>query len=431
MAKMNRRRFLQMAGLGGLAAGLPYAATWGSQTKARVVVVGGGTGGAIAARYVKALDPSIDVTIIEAIPQHTTCYMSNWVLAEMRDLDSLTHSYDNVKRRGINVIIDRAERIDTEAQQVHTAGGERVAYDRLILAPGIDFRWNAIEGYDAAAAEILPHAWKAGPQTVLLKEQIKAMDDGGVVAIVAPPNPYRCPPGPYERAALISHYLQRHKPKSKVVIYDTKDAFSKQGLFQAGWERHYPGMIDWVGGFETDGGIRRINPEAMSMHTTFDDFHADVINVIPPHTAGRVAIESGLTDDSGWCPVDFRDLESTLAKNVHIIGDAIVSSALPKSAYIAASTAKVAAVAVIDHINGREPGKPAYFNTCYSLLTPEHSISVSGVYEAVTDADGEQSVVGVGDSVAISPAGADDRFQGREARYAASWYDNLVDQGFG
>ena len=430
MANINRRKFLQMAGLGGLAAGFPYAATWGSQTKARVVVVGGGTGGAIAARYVKALDPAIDVTIIEALPQHTTCYMSNWVLAEMRDLDSLTHSFDNVKKRGINVIIDTATRIDTEAQKVLTAGGQSVPYDRLIVAPGIDFRWNAIEGYDAAAAEVLPHAWKAGPQTLLLQEQITAMADGGVVAIVAPPNPFRCPPGPYERAALIAHYLQQHKPKSKIVIYDAKDAFSKQGLFQAGWERHYPGMIEWVGGF-AGGKVQRVDVAAKTLHSEFDDFEADVINIIPPQMAGRIAIDSGLTDDSGWCPVDFRDLQSTIASNVHIIGDAMVSSALPKSGYIAASTAKVAALAVVDHINGREPGTPAFFNTCYSLLTPEHSISVSGVYKVAKNDDGQQVVVGVGNSVAVSPAAADDRFQAREARYAESWYDNLTDQGFG
>jgi sulfide dehydrogenase [flavocytochrome c] flavoprotein chain len=430
MANINRRKFLQLAGLGGLAAGFPYAATWGSQTKARVVVVGGGTGGAIAARYVKALDPAIDVTIIEALPRHTTCYMSNWVLAEMRDLESLTHSFDKVQARGINVITDTATRIDTEGQKVLTAGGQSVPYDRLIVAPGIDFRWGAIEGYDADAAEILPHAWKAGPQTTLLQEQIRAMDDGGVVAIVAPPNPFRCPPGPYERAALIAHYLQRHKPKSKIVIYDAKDAFSKQGLFQAGWERHYPGMIEWVGGFQ-GGKIQRIDAAAKTLHAEFDDYEADVINVIPPQMAGRIAVDSGLADDSGWCPVDFRDLQSTLAKNVHLIGDAIVSSALPKSGYIAASTAKVAAVAVVDHINGREPGTPAFFNTCYSLLTPEHSISVSGVYKVAKNDDGQQVVVGVGNSVAVSPAGADDTFQNREARYAASWYDNLTNQGFG
>jgi sulfide dehydrogenase [flavocytochrome c] flavoprotein chain len=430
MAQINRRRFIQLAGLGGLAAGFPYAATWGSQTKARVVVVGGGTGGAIAARYVKALDPAIDVTIIEAYPQHTTCYMSNWVLAEMRDLDSLTHGFDKVRARGINVITDTATRIDTEGQKVLTAGGQSVPYDRLIVAPGIDFRWGAIEGYDAAAAEVLPHAWKAGPQTLLLQEQITAMDDGGVVAIVAPPNPFRCPPGPYERAALIAHYLQRHKPKSKIVIYDAKDAFSKQGLFQAGWERHYPGMIEWVGAF-AGGKVQRVDVAAKTLHSEFDDFEADVINIIPPQMAGRIAVDSGLTDDSGWCPVDFRDLQSTRAKNVHVIGDAMVSSALPKSGYIAASTAKVAAVAVVDHINGREPGTPAFFNTCYSLLTPEHSISVSGVYKVAMNEAGQQVVVGVGNSVAVSPAGADDTFQNREARYAASWYDNLTDQGFG
>ncbi len=430
MANINRRKFLQIAGLGGFAAGFPYAATWGSQTKARVVVLGGGTGGAIAARYVKALDPSIDVTIIEENPQYTTCYMSNWVLAEMRDLDSLTHGYDNVKKRGINVIIDTATRIDTDGQKVLTAGGQSVPYDRLIVSPGVDFRWGAIEGYDAAAAEVLPHAWKAGPQTILLQEQIRAMPDGGVVAIVAPPNPFRCPPGPYERAALIASYLQRHKPKSKIVIYDAKDAFSKQGLFQAGWARHYPGMIEWVGAFQSGGGIKRVDPSAMTLHTDFDDLKADVINVIPPQMAGQIAIDSGLADESGWCPVDYRDLQSTIASNVHIIGDAMVSSALPKSGYIAASTAKVAAVAVVDHVNGREPGTPSYFNTCYSLLTPEHSISVSGVYKVETT-DGQQAIVGVGDSVAVSPADADDTFQNREARYAASWYDNLTDQGFG
>ncbi len=430
MANISRRKFIQMAGAGGLLAGFPYAASWGSQPKARVVIVGGGTGGAIAARYVKALDPSIDVTIVEANPRYTTCFMSNWVLAEMRDLDSLTHGYENVIARGINVIIDPATTIDTEGQKVLTQGGQSIPYDRVIVAPGIDFQWDAIEGYDAAAAEIVPHAWKAGPQTELLQNQIRAMDDGGVVAIVAPPNPFRCPPGPYERAALIAYYLRRHKPKSKIVIYDAKDAFSKQGLFQAGWARHYPGMIEWVGGF-AGGKIERVDVAARTLYSEFDDFEADVLNIIPPQTAGRVAINSGLTDASGWCPVDFRDLQSTLARNVHVIGDAMVSSALPKSGYIAASTAKVAAVAVVDHLNGREPGTPAFFNTCYSLLTPQHSISVSGVYEAGTNAEGQPAILPVGNSVAVSPAGADDSFQAREARYAASWYDNLVDQGFG
>jgi sulfide dehydrogenase [flavocytochrome c] flavoprotein chain len=430
MAHISRRKFIQMAGAGGLLAGFPYAASWGSQPKARVVVVGGGTGGAIAARYVKALDPSIDVTIVEANPRYTTCFMSNWVLAEMRDLDSLTHGYENVIARGINVIIDPVTRIDTAGQKVLTQGGQSIPYDRVIVAPGIDFKWDTIEGYGPDAAEIMPHAWKAGPQTVILQERLAAMPDGGVVGIVAPPNPFRCPPGPYERAALIAYYLQRHKPKSKIVIYDAKDAFSKQGLFQAGWARHYGDMIEWVGGF-AGGKILRVDPEAMTLHTEFDDFEVDVANVIPAQQAGRVAIDSGLTDASGWCPVDFRDLQSTIAKNVHVIGDAMVSSALPKSGYVAASTAKVAAVAVVDHINGREPGTPAFFNTCYSLLTPEHSISVSGVYKVAVNEAGQQVVAGVGSSVAVSPAGADDAFQAREARYAASWYDNLVDQGFG
>jgi sulfide dehydrogenase [flavocytochrome c] flavoprotein chain len=430
MAKINRRRFIQMAALGSLTAAVPFSKTW-SQARGRVVIVGGGTGGTIAARYVKALDPAIEVTIIEAQPKHTTCYMSNWTLAEMRDLDSLTRDYEKVRARDINVVIDKATRIDTEKKTVQTEGGKSIDYDRVIVAPGIDFRWNDLEGYDEAAAEVIPHAWKAGPQTKLLQDQIAAMQDGGVVVITAPPNPFRCPPGPYERAALIAHYLQRHKPKSKVVIVDAKDAFSKQGLFSAGWERHYGDMIEWVGAFQTGGGPERISVDDKTVHTAFDSVQGDVLNVIPPQMAARIAVDSGLADESGWCPVDYQTLESTLAENVHIIGDAIVSSALPKSGYIAASTAKVAAVAVVDLINGREPGPASFFNTCYSLLTPENAISVSGVYRVSQDGAGAQIVEGIGDSVAVSRSDAEDWERSREARYAATWYNNLVDQGFG
>jgi sulfide dehydrogenase [flavocytochrome c] flavoprotein subunit len=431
MANFSRRKFIQMAGLGGLAATLPYSGAWSSQSKGHVVIVGGGTAGATASRYLRALDPSIKVTIIEALPQHTTCYMSNWVLAEMRDLDSLTHSFDNVKARGIEMVFDTATHIDTENRKVITKGGQSIPYDRLILSPGMDFKWNAIEGYDQSATEIMPHAWKAGPQTVLLQQQLNAMPDGGLFVISAPQNPFRCPPGPYERAAMVAHYFKNHKPKSKILIYDSKDAFSKQGLFTAGWKRHYGDMIEWVGAFDTDGGIQRVDTAAMTAHTSFDAIKADVFNIIPPMTAGPCAIESGLTDDSGWCPVDFRTMESLLAKNVHVIGDAIVSQALPKSGYIAATTAKVAAVAIVDLMNGREPGPPAFFNTCYSLLTPEHSISVTGVYKVAVDSEGRQTVFGVGDSVAVSPSDADDNVIRREARYAGTWYNNLVAQAFG
>lgn len=431
MSGFNRRRFIQAAGLGALTATLPFSAAWSSSPKARVVIVGGGTSGATAARYVKMLDPAIDVTLIEAEAKHTTCYMSNWVLAEMRDLASLTHTFANTEQRGINVVIDKATVIDTEKREVKTAGGLSIGYDRVIVAPGIDFKWDAIEGYDEAASQLVPHAWKAGPQTVLLQEQLKAMPDGGVVVLTAPPNPFRCPPGPYERAALIAHYLKNHKPRSKVIIYDSKNAFSKQGLFQDGWNRFYPGMIEWVMETESGGGVIRVDAETRTAYTDFDEIKADVLNVIAPHTAGRVALASGLTDATGFCPVDFRSLESTIAPNVHVIGDSIVSSALPKSGYVAATTAKVAAVAVVDLLNGREVGTPAFFNTCYSLLTPRHSISVSGVYKMTINADGNQEIVGVGDSVAVSPAGADESFQNREADYAASWYDNLANQAWG
>jgi sulfide dehydrogenase [flavocytochrome c] flavoprotein chain len=430
MAQINRRRFIQMAGLGGLAAGFPYAATWGSQTKARVVVVGGGTGGAIAARYVKALDPAIDVTIIEAHPQHTTCYMSNWVLAEMRDLDSLTHGYDKVRARGINVIIDTATRIDTEGQKVLTAGGQSVPYDRLIVAPGIDFRWGAIEGYDAAAAEVLPHAWKAGPQTLLLQQQIQAMDDGGVVAIVAPPNPFRCPPGPYERAALIAHYLQRHKPKSKIVIYDAKDAFSKQGLFQAGWERHYPGMIEWVGAFT--GGkhparrCRRQDPaqRVRRLRGRRDQHHPAADG--GAHR-GRLRPHRRLRLVPGRLPRSAVHARQERARDRRRHGQQRPAEVrLHRRLHRQGRGGR----------RGRPHQRPRtrHAGVLQHLLQPahpEHSISVSGVYKVAMNEAGQQAVVGVGNSVAVSPAGADDTFQNREARYAASWYDNLTDQGFG
>ena len=239
MARINRRQFMTL--MGGAAAvglaGLPFAVRSQGSAKGRVVVIGGGYGGATAAKYLRMAAPDVEVTLIEANPSYVSCPLSNEVLAGERDIASLTFDYAGLRGHGVNVVQGRATQIDPEKRTVTTDGGKQFSYDRAIVSPGIDFRWGAIEGYDAAAAEILPHAWKAGPQTLLLRKQLEAMKDGGVVIITAPANPFRCPPGPYERAALISYYLKQHKPKSKVIILDAKDDFAKRGLFQQGWQR--------------------------------------------------------------------------------------------------------------------------------------------------------------------------------------------------
>ncbi len=429
MIKFNRRQFIKAAGLTGVAAGMPLTAACaanhgGGSAKGRVVIVGGGTGGATAARYIKHLDPAIDVTLIEAGQTHHTCYFSNLVIGNLRTLDSIEQRFDNLRASGIKVVNQKATAIDTNAKTVTTADGQSHGYDRLIVSPGIDFA-NNIEGYDEAAHEIMPHAWKAGPQTALLKQQIQAMPENGVVVIAAPPNPFRCPPGPYERASLIANYCKQHKPRAKVMIIDAKDAFAKQGLFNQGWQRHYGDMVEWVSGANTNGGVKRVNPGAMTVHTEFDDIKADVANVIPAQKAGRIAELAGLTNEGGWCPVNFKTFESTLVSDVHVIGDAAIAGPMPKSGYIANSHGKTVALAIVDIMNGRDPGQPSFLNTCYSLLTSEQAISVAAVWGL--DANGEVVTKNAG----LTPMDASDAFLAREVEYAKSWYKNLVSDAWG
>lgn len=429
MRKFNRRDFLKAVGVTGIAAGLPFATAnaaskSGGGAKARVVVVGGGSGGATAAKYVKKADPSIEVTLIEANPTYHTCYFSNLVIGGVLPLDHIEHGYDGLRRYGVNVVHDTVVGIDPVARKVTGKSGQTFEYDRLVLSPGIDLRWNAIEGYDEAASQLMPHAWKAGAQTALLRKQLEAMPDGGVVVLAAPPNPFRCPPGPYERASLIANYLKTHKPRSKLIIVDAKDAFSKQGLFEQTWNMHYPGTLEWVRAADTNGGIRRVDTGNMTLHGEFHEFKADVANVIPPQMAGRIASDSGLVDDSGWCPVDRRTFESTIARNVHIIGDAAKATDMPKSGYAASSQGKVAALAVASILNGLEPGAPSYANTCYSFGTPEHAFSVTAVYRLGDDAI--KQVAG-----GVSPIDAPQEFRRREVDYAYSWYNNLTHEMFG
>jgi sulfide dehydrogenase [flavocytochrome c] flavoprotein subunit len=298
-------------------------------------------------------------------------------------------------------------------------------YDRLVVSPGIDFQWGAIEGYSEEASAVMPHAWKAGPQTMLLRKQLEAMPDGGVVIIAAPRNPFRCPPGPYERASLIAHYLKKAKPRSKILIYDAKGAFSKQPLFQQGWEALYPGMIEWVS--EADGGaIERVDAESMTVYPTFaDPQKGDVINIIPPQKAGTIAQAAGLASD-GWCPVDQRTFQSRIHQDIYVIGDAAVANPMPKSGFAASSQGKVCAAAIASDLGGTDMPDPSYVNTCYSLVGPEYGISVAAVYGI-----GDEGIYAVKGAGGVSPKDADDMFRREEARYSVGWYQSITSDIWG
>ena len=434
MYKVNRRKFIR--GLGTVAGGAAIAASTGCVSShamgrgGHVVVVGGGTGGATTAKYLRRLNENVQVTLIEANPVHHTCYLSNEVLSGDRSLDDISVGYDGLKAHGVKVIIDKVTGIDPDAKTVSTAGGDKISYDRCVVSPGVDFKWEAIQGYDAATSERTPHAWKAGPQTLTLRKQLVAMDDGGTVAIVAPPNPFRCPPGPYERASQIAMYFKHHKPKSKILILDPKDAFSKQGLFKQAWSKMYGydtdnSMIEWVGG--AGGGKVLALKSPTLLEGDVEDFKADVINIIPPQKAGMIAFNAGLVDGD-WCPVDKKTFESTIHKNIHVIGDASSAAKMPKSGYAANSQAKVCAAAVVDLLAGRDPGEPSYVNTCYSIAGEDYGFSVAAVYRLDAGANMINGVKGAG---GLTPMDADAETLKREVAFAHSWYYIIVHDSFG
>ena len=430
--KITRRGFVKGAGAATAIGmiGTPYIALGASK---KVVVVGGGTGGATAAKYLRMADPTIEVTLIEANKDYYTCYMSNEVLAGDRTIDSIKFGYTGLGKHGVNVVNDVVTSIDAGAQTVKTAGGQSFSYDRCIVAPGIDFKWESIEGYDDKVAETIPHAWKAGAQTVTLRKQLEDMKDGGAVVIAAPPNPFRCPPGPYERASQIAHYLKKYKPKSKVIILDAKPKFSKQGLFVQGWKALYGyetdnAMIEWRGSAQgsNDNAVVKVDAANKSVTTGFDEtIKADVLNVIPAQKAGKIAFAAGLTNESGWCPVDLHTFESTIHKNIHVIGDASIAKGMPKSGYAANSEAKVCAAGVAALLNGQEPGVPAYVNTCYSIVGEDWGISVAGVYRLAQDGSEIKQVSG-----GLSPTDATPEMRKREVIYAHSWFTNITNDVF-
>jgi len=299
-----------------------------AQAKPRVVILGGGFAGATCACELHRAEPGLVVTLVEENPIYTACPFSNSVIAGLRDIAVQRFGYQAVRAKGVAVVQDGARTVDRQRRLVSLNGGSTLGYDRLVLAPGIDIRWGALPGYDEAAAEPMPHAWKAGEQTLLLRRQLEAMADGGTVVISAPANPFRCPPGPYERTSLIAYYLKTKKPRSKLIVLDAKDSFSKQRLFQAAWQQLYPGLLEWVS-LSNGGKVTKVDPATRTLVTDFATYKADVANVIPPQRAGHIAEVAGVADQTGWCPIDPTTFESRLQANIHVIGDAAIAGAMP------------------------------------------------------------------------------------------------------
>lgn len=422
----------------GLAAGAIGMATLAApsiakaQTSGRLVIVGGGFGGASAARFARIRYPNIDVTLIEPHEAFITCPYGNLLLGGKRTLPQITHSYDRLKARGVKVVRDWADAIDAGAKTVRLRGGTTIAYDKLILSPGIAIKWGALAGYDEAAAQVFPHAWLGGDgsQISLLRRQLEALPDGGVVALAIPANPFRCPPGPYERISMIASYLKAAKPKSKILALDAKEAFSKQGLFLDGWKELYGDLVEWVP-LPKDGKVVRVDVKERVLETEFGQKHkVDVANVIPPQSAAKIAIDAGLANETGWVPVDPRTFEATKAPHIHVIGDANIGQPMPKSGYIANSTSKQAVAAAVAALTGQPvPADPIYYNTCYSHVGEEYGISVVGIFRA-----GDKGFVETPNSGGVSPRGplADLKEQRRlEALHADAWYASITADAFG
>jgi sulfide dehydrogenase [flavocytochrome c] flavoprotein subunit len=396
-----------------------------AQGKPRVVVIGGGFGGATCARALRRADPKFEVTLVEPNPTFAACPFSNAVIAGVRDMAAQRFGYDAIRAEGVTVAQDQVTALDPRARRVSLRSGSSLDYNRLVLAPGIAIRWDALPGYDEAAAEVMPHAWIAGGQTLLLRRQLEAMADGGTVVISAPANPFRCPPGPYERASLVAYYLKKAKPRSKLILLDAKDSFSKQRLFQDAWRQLYPELIEWVS-LSNGGKVVSVDAKTRTLTTDFASYKADVANVIPPQRAAAIAQLAGVADATGWCLIDPVTFESRLHPNIHVIGDAAIAGAMPKSAFAANAQAKVCALAVAELLHGETPSPPKLINTCYSLVAPDYGISIAGVYHP---AGGQLAdVEGAG---GVSPIDAPADFRALEASYAEAWFRTITAETFG
>jgi sulfide dehydrogenase [flavocytochrome c] flavoprotein subunit len=417
---MNRRSFVKLMGAatGISLASVPYlslAADIMPKTGRRVVVVGGGYGGTIVAKQIRMGDPSIEVVLIDRDKVYISAPFSNLVIGGSRSQDENKITREKLAtNHGVKLVYDEVTAVDTAAKKVVMTGGT-LSYDRLVLSPGIDFRFEEIKGYDPVETpKVIPHAWIAGEQTLLLRKQLVDMRAGGTVVLTIPEAPFRCPPGPYERICLIAGYLKAHKPGSKIIVLDDNpNIVAKADLFRKGWQKHYDGMID----YRPESSVAKVNTGKRSVETLLEEIGGDVVNVIPPQKAALIAYKAGVVgEDKKWCPVNPVTFESTLAKDVHVIGDAVSAGALPKSGYAANSEAKVAAINIVQLMNGKEPIEPSFVNACYSFITDKEAISVTGVYK----------VVGGKPTAVPNSGGVSQDLSEREAIYGRSWLTNIL-----
>ena len=424
MAGLTRRQFGLFTGASAAALTLPTYLR--AQGKPRVVVIGGGAGGATAARYIaKDSDGAINVTLIDDSEMFTTCFFSNLYVGGFRSFESITHSYDTLQSSyGITKVTGRATGVDRAAKTVTMADGSTIPYDRLVVSPGIDLIWDSVEGYSEELAQTAPHAWKAGEQTEILKAGVDAIENGQQILMVAPPNPYRCPPGPYERASMMAHVLKsKGLTDSKVIILDPKDKFSKQGVFQEGWEKHYPGMIEWYGP-DVHGGIGAIDVAAGTVETDLDTFKGALLNIIPAQKAGAIASAAGLTDDSGFCPIVPESMRSTVDEAIFVIGDACIAGDMPKSGFSANSQAKVAAMNVRADLVGSKVFPAKFANTCWSLIETDDSIKVGAQY-----APGDGKIAST--QAFISQMNEEDALRKANFEESVGWYAGITADMFG
>jgi len=419
---INRRNFIKVSAAGAAAAGIGGLAgcAGGGKGSGNVVVIGGGYGGATVAKYVRMWsDGGINVTLIERNTNFVSCPMSNLVLAGERKLEDITVSYDGLRKHGVRVIQGEVTAVDADKRSVKLANGDSISYDRLVVSPGIDFMWESVPGLtpELANTKIL-HGWKAGPQTVALRKQLEDMKDGGVFAIAIPKAPYRCPPGPYERACMVAHYLKAKKPKSKVLILDANDdVTSKKGLFMAAWKDLYAGIIEYRPKHE----ISNLDANSMTLKFEFADaVKADVLNVVPGQRAGDIAKQAGLiTANNRWCGVDWRTMESTARPGIHVLGDATLSAPLmPKSGHMTTQHAKIAAAAIVSLMSGEQAPDPmSIANTCYSYVDGKQAVHVASVHTYDAKDKTFKTVAGSG---GVSAARNE-----IEGKYAWAWAKNV------
>ncbi len=424
MTRMTRRRLLRGAAVVAGTAGLGLRPVF-AQAVPKVVVIGGGAGGATLAHYLaRESAGAIDVTLVEPKEAYTTCFHSNLYLGGFKTFEDITHGYDGLTAAGVTHVRQTAEAIDRDARSVRLSDGVDLAYDHLVVAPGIEILYDRVPGYSPEAAEVMPHAWLPGAQTRLLHDQLNALEDGAQIVMICPPNPYRCPPGPYERVSMMAHVLKsKGHTSSRIVVLDAKESFSKQALFQEGWERHFPGMVEWQDP-TIHGGIGGVDAATMTVETDLADYQADLINVIPPQAAGRIATDAGLANETGYCPILPENMRSAVDANITVLGDATIAGDMPKSAFSANSQAKVAANAIRAELTGSAAFPARYANTCWSLITTDDAVKVGGAY---APQDGKITAT----ETFVSQVGEDAATRARTQEENMGWYAGIVADIFG